>query len=112
VTQSGLFNDEGAIAGHYIDKAFKAHAFIRDQFGRFTTFDAPGAVYRTFAHSINSDGSVAGYYSDQDGFPRGFVGDKYGNFTTIDTLGLSYGTVLLSINEDGAVAGYNTAPVP
>jgi uncharacterized membrane protein len=96
-----------------MDATFKTHGFIRDKRGVTTTFDAPGAVYGTFAFAINADGFVAGYYSDEDGFPRGFVRDKHGNFTTVDLpdKGKSYGTVLRSVSDEGAVAGYSTVPL-
>jgi hypothetical protein len=82
-------DDKGRLHSGEVGRRYDRFQRCDDQYG-ITTFDAPGAVFGTFAHSINSDGSVAGYYSDQDGFPRGFVRDKYGNFTTIDTAGHFY----------------------
>src|SRR4029453_9026399 len=38
-----ILNNEGEIAGHYIDSGGVGHGFLRDENGAITTFDAPGA---------------------------------------------------------------------
>jgi len=37
------------------------HGFVRDQYGNFTTFDAPDAVFGTFAYSEQSLGDPYGF---------------------------------------------------
>ena len=39
-----IINDEGEIAGHYVDSAGVGHGFLRDKHGFIATFDAPGAA--------------------------------------------------------------------
>jgi probable HAF family extracellular repeat protein len=97
-------NDEGVVAGYFTDAKFVQHAFLRDEDGKFTTFDAPGAAYSTVARAINAQGLVAGYFSDSHGMARGFVRDKHGNFLTL-------GALVTSLNARGGIAGYYSAPI-
>jgi probable HAF family extracellular repeat protein len=61
-------------------------AFVLDK-GRYTGFDAPGAVMQTGAAAINNVGKIAGNYVDADGTYHGFLRDRRGRFTTIDMPG-------------------------
>ena len=103
-------NAGGDVTGYYNDNnTGQAHAFIRDQFGNFTSFDPPGAD-GTVANSINLSAEVAGNYTDIDQVLHGFVRDAAGNITSFDPLG-SFGTFAYSINDAGTVVGQwdNTA---
>src|ERR1035438_1383164 len=51
----------GTIVGNYPDANYVNHGFLRSPEGKFTTFDAPGAVNGTFPTGINLLGTVAGY---------------------------------------------------
>jgi uncharacterized membrane protein len=102
-------NADGVIAGYYGDTSGAFHGFVRDIRGKFTTFDAQGAV-KTFARSINNGGAVAGRYIDVNLVRHGYVRDIYGNFATFDAPGAGNGhdsgTWAESINNEGAVTGY------
>jgi uncharacterized membrane protein len=102
-------NADGVIAGYYGDTSGAFHGFVRDIRGKFTTFDAQGAV-KTFARSINNGGAVAGRYIDVNLVRHGYVRDIYGNFATFDAPGAGSGhdsgTWAESINNEGAVTGY------
>jgi hypothetical protein len=61
-------------------------AFVLDK-GRYTGFDAPGAVMQTAAAAINNLGKIAGGYVDTDVAYHGFLRDRRGRFTTVDVPG-------------------------
>lgn len=116
LNQTGLgtralgINANGEVTGYYNDNnTGQAHAFIRDQFGNFTSFDPAGAD-GTVANSINLSGEVAGNYTDIDQVLHGFVRDAAGDITSFDPPG-SFGTFAYSINDAGTVVGQwdNTA---
>jgi hypothetical protein len=60
--------------------------FVLDK-GRFTGFDAPGAVMQTGAAAINNFGKIASNDVDADAAYHGFLRDRRGRFTTIDLPG-------------------------
>ncbi len=108
-TSAQCINDDGEIAGQYIDAEGAVHGFVRHKDGTFTAFDAPGASKKpgsgTFPRSISKAGEVAGYFeSDPNGTRHGFVRHRNGAFTPFDPSG-SAGTVAQSINENGATIG-------
>jgi hypothetical protein len=83
------------------------HGFVRDQHGKTSTFDPPGAV-ETFAIGINNQGTVAGYYNPNPQFTasHGFVRDKKGDITVFDAPGAgALGTYPTCINSSGEIAG-------
>ena len=104
-------NEEGAIAGFFVDPNPTSRGawrgFLRGKQGTINTFAPPGAGIgpfdRTFALSINEEGAIAGYHLGVDG-EHGFVRDRHGTFTKIDVPGAS-STAAGSINEEGAIAG-------
>jgi hypothetical protein len=65
-TRAQSINELGAIAGDYTDVNGVAHGYLRDPFGRFTTFDVPGAVNGTSVIYLSLDGNIAGYALDVD----------------------------------------------
>jgi hypothetical protein len=84
-----------------------APAFLLER-GRYTGFDAPGAVQQTAAASINNRRQIVGNYVDGDGAYHGFLRDQRGRFTTIDVPGAK-ATQIEKINELGQMVGsYST----
>ena len=80
----------------------KAHGFLRDATGVFTTLDVPGALY-TFAFGINGNGEIVGAYLDGVA-THGFVRDVTGAYTTVDVPG-SLRTEVHGIADDGRIVG-------
>jgi hypothetical protein len=65
-------NDKGYISGHYWDKHYNEHGFVRNPNGRFLRLDVPGA-YQTAGGGINNAGVVVGHWAtdsscDDSGF--------------------------------------------
>ncbi len=82
-TEAIEINPEGAITGFYFDSNNVAHGFLREPYGKFISFDAPGAgnenvtglvgtpagIYGgqgTYALSINPAGAITGFYLDKN----------------------------------------------
>jgi uncharacterized membrane protein len=84
-----------------------APAFLFER-GRYTGFDAPGAVQQTGAASVNNLRQIVGNYVDADGAYHGFLRDRRGRFTTIDVPGAK-ATQIEKINDLGQMVGsYST----
>jgi len=106
-------NDQGAIAGYYVDASGLFHGLLRAPSGVITTFDAPGSVGTTttgtIANSINGVGALTGHYSDVNGVNHGFVRDPHGTISEFDAPGAGtapgQGTLAHSINRLDAIAG-------
>jgi YD repeat-containing protein len=77
--------------------------FLLEQ-GRYTRFDAPGAVQQTNALGINNRGVIVGKYTDAAGVQHGFRRDTHGRFTTIDVPGAA-ATHLNKLNDRGQIVG-------
>jgi hypothetical protein len=56
-------NENGEIAGYYLDFASHYHGFVRDPVGTITTFDVPGSSI-TQAFSINDEGAITGSFTN------------------------------------------------
>jgi hypothetical protein len=98
-------NPAGAITGSYADVSGLMHGFVRAPDGKFTTFDAPGAVNGTIlVCCITPAGAVAGIYNDASSVSHGFVRAPNGTFATFDPPG-STGTTPGGINPAGALTG-------
>jgi hypothetical protein len=67
-------NQEGTIAGSYVDTAGAQHGFVRNPYGTITSFDPPEGE-QTTATSINDTGAIAGFYHYHAGGgpPVGFI---------------------------------------
>ena len=105
----------GATSGSYIDANYMYHSFVRSSAGKFTDFDAPGAVNGTTEPDgpLNLEGAIVGWYLDSNSLFHGFVRDPHGTFATFvgpgscDT-GTStgcYGTGAYNINVFGTIVG-------
>jgi hypothetical protein len=116
LTEAFSINDSGVIAGSWVDSAFprKAHGFVRDSAGNYTSFDMPLAVQPTkgvVVASINSSGQIAGMYSDAAFHNHGFVRDSAGAITTFDAPAGFTNVQVYSMNDNGEITGeYNAFP--
>jgi hypothetical protein len=113
-------NDNGVIAGYYVDASEGYHGFVRAADGTITTLNAPGAgtglspdtqdPLGTKALSINGNGVIAGYYSDPNEVYHGFMVSASGAITTFNAPGAgtteATGTYPRSINDNGVIVGY------
>lgn len=61
-TQPGAINDQGFISGHYWDKKYNEHGFIRTPAGRIISLNVPGA-YETSGGGINNKNQVVGHWA-------------------------------------------------
>ena len=101
-------NDAGTIVGNYYGHDGHTHGFIY-QNGKFTTVDAPGAVY-TSLNAINNNGEIVGGYLTPSEYPgelanaHGLIYDK-GTLTTLDN-GANSDTYLTGINDAGLIVGH------
>jgi hypothetical protein len=105
-------NANGEVTGFYNDaNTFTIRGFIRDQFGNFTVFDAPGAGINfgagTFGAAVNLSGEVAGTYVDDSFITHSFVRDSSGSITDYDAPG-STNTYSVSLNNGGVALGWLT----
>lgn len=106
-------NDNGQIAGTYLDENGITHGFLNDTQARtIISFDPDGSVY-TFANAINNSSQIAGYYLDAQSATHAFIRNSDGTFTTFDIAGATslaapFGFKSVSINDHGQTAGVAT----
>jgi len=106
-------NNEGAIAGAYIDANQVYHGFLRTPKGNFVTFQAPGADTTpgsfngtgTYTMNVNDLGAITGNYTDAQGISHGFVRSPEGKFRSFDPVGSS-STFPIAINLEGGIVGF------
>ena len=104
---SGI-NDRGDVTGENI-RPDRESGFVRDERGRITTFDVPGAR-GTEAAKLNDRGQIVGRYSDDTPFVddsarvRGYIRYR-GKTTRLDAPGAVH-TLPTGINDRGHVVGY------
>jgi hypothetical protein len=101
-------NDLGQVTGSYnaLDSSgtIEPYGFVRDQYGNYTTFIAPGAV-RTWGMSINNSGVIAGGYSPNEGAEiDGLIRDVSGNITNFAVPNVGY-TIVEAINATSQIVG-------
>jgi hypothetical protein len=111
-------NQFGATAGYYIDSNSVVHGYLRDPWGRITTFDIPGAgalgigCFSDCSLGLNNFGAITGYFADANNVFHGFVRSPWGQVTTFDAPGADTadgsfsGTFPVSINDRGEITGY------
>jgi hypothetical protein len=112
-TNPRQINNNGVVAGGYIDSTGIQHGFVLDG-KKLTSFDYPGAVGVTTAEGINDAGQVSGLYQDSGANRHAFVYDvSSGNFTAIDPGDGSIAQEAWGINNKGMVVfdtGSGAAP--
>ncbi len=73
--------------GAYLDEKNVLHGFLRNRFGKFTTFNCPGAGasnYQAESESVNAAGLISADYLDVNGVWQGCLRARDGTFTTFD----------------------------
>jgi probable HAF family extracellular repeat protein len=104
-TNPRQINDNGVVAGGYIDSSGIQHGFVLDG-KKLTSFDAPNSVGVTTAEGINDAGQVAGLYTDSSANRHAFLYDvSTGNFTAIDPGNGSTAQEAWGINNKGLIVG-------
>lgn len=102
-TNPRQINNNGVVAGGYIDSSGIQHGFVLDG-KNLTSFDYPGAVAVTTAEGINDAGQVSGLYQDSAGNRHAFEYDvSTGNFKSIDPGDGSFAQEAWGINNKGLV---------
>jgi hypothetical protein len=104
-------NDLGQATGTYTcansSGTVEPCGFVRDQYGNYTSFVAPGAV-ETWGQGINNAGVIAGGYSPNQGADLyGFVRDASGN---VNNFGVpnARNTLVSAINATSQIVGTYT----
>jgi len=99
-------NANGAATGYYSDTHTAGiSAFVRDQFGTYTNFDAiSGPIQAIVPNAINLSGEVSGYYADFDYTIHSFLRDASGTLTTYDDPNGSF-TQSFGMNDGGVIVG-------
>src|ERR1700749_206072 len=115
-TSASAIDDDGDIAGTFIDPGSVSHGFVRaNKKGRITTFDikraGTGFGQGTVANDISAGGGIVGQTIDSGTVSHGFVrnNDKKGTATVFDVKGAGtssgQGTIANSINSAGEIVG-------
>lgn len=122
-TQAYSINNAGTIVGSYVDSSSNRHAFLYAG-GKFTNFDAPGALTSTIGHQqglngtlptgIDADGVVAGTFTDSKG-RQGFIRTTEGSFeifngpAAAENSAVVEGTIPFNIGlSDGVIVGFDS----
>jgi probable HAF family extracellular repeat protein len=112
-TNPRQINNNGVVAGGYIDSTGIQHGFVLD--GKtFTSFDYPGAVGVTTAEGINDAGQVSGLYTDSGGNRHAFeYNASTGNFKALDPGDGSFAQEAWGINNKGMIVfDTNSGAIP
>jgi len=113
-TFPSAMNDLGVITGVYWDVNGFSHGFLRDQEGRFTSFDVSGVGgYGSTPKAIDIEGAVVGYDLDSNYVFYAFVRNPDGSFKTFAGPGACttgtpngcYGNEATAIGIRGTIAG-------
>jgi hypothetical protein len=102
-TQALGLDDQGRVAGDYVDKNGVYHGYLWKR-GRFTTIDVPRSTGTTIT-ALNDRGEMVGVYAGADGNRHAFFRSRRGRITTIDAPGVDY-TLPLDIDDRARVVGF------
>ncbi len=104
-TQPSKINDQGDIAGQFIDSSGVIRGFVRYRDGSFSApiVEPNDAGNNTQARGINNNGTIVGFYIGSDGAFHGYFlsGDT---FTEFDVPG-AVNTLVFGINNGGDFVG-------
>ena len=104
-TTTYALNDEGTVAGYYLDQVSVNHSFLRFLNGSFEIGDDASLGVQQQFLSLNLEGAVAGNYATDQ--YHGFIRFPDGRVSTFDPQGSSATFVCsLCLNAFGAVTGY------
>jgi hypothetical protein len=104
-------NDDGVIAGNYVDSAGTVRMFLREKDSTYVAVDPPGIGTGPgsggIIWSINHKGDVTGSFGDQAGVTHAYLRTHDGKYTQIDVEGAGplCCTLGLNINEEDEIAG-------
>lgn len=106
---AGIYDidDRGRLVGYY-DGLISG--YLRDERGRYSTFDAPGVRGQTVPLGLNNRGEIVGAYDDARGF-HGFLRQRSGRFSGIDYPGAK-GTQAVRINDRKQIVGVYSETAP
>jgi uncharacterized membrane protein len=106
---AGIYDidDRGRLVGYY-DGLISG--YLRDERGRYSTFDAPGVRGQTVPLGLNNGGEIVGAYDSADGF-HGFLRHPNGRFSVIDYPGAK-GTQAARINDRKQIVGIYSETSP
>jgi len=98
-------NDDGVVAGYFIDPSGIIHGFVQNSAGEITIVDVPvNGNLGTEIDSIDASGDTAGFYFDSQDEEHSFVRAADGTITTFDPPNSSSGAQ--SINGGTVAGGY------
>ena len=105
-TQSFALNGNGAVVGNYDDtNTADVRAYVRDQFGNYTNFDAvAGGSLEVFPIAINLGGQITGSYYNSGPGTHSFLRDASGGVTDFDMPGAT-DTVPSGMNDSAVIVG-------
>ena len=102
-TQGLGMNSGGTIVGDYVAGG-KAHGFVRDSAGNFSTLDLAGHT-DTALFGINDSGTIAGQYDDGRQAPYGSFLRSATGVVTLVAFPSSTSTGITSLNNSGETVG-------
>jgi hypothetical protein len=102
-TDSYAVNDNGAIAGDYVDSAGVQHGMVLKG-KKLTSYDYSKCTGGIAAFGINASGDSAGWCIGSTGSPIGFTRSAAGKFTDVNFPN-GTGTEATGINDKGDLAG-------
>jgi uncharacterized membrane protein len=99
-------NDNGQVAGTYVDSKDNVHDFFRDSDGTITEFDPPSGTFpRVVNPRINSAGTIVSVYATPEGNLESFLRASSGDFTILNMAGVA-STQAEDLNDLGEVVGF------
>jgi hypothetical protein len=105
---AAAINNQGDVAGFYVDRNGTTDAFLARRHGRFLTLDYPGAT-ATQAFGVNDRGEVVGAYTDGTGSAaamHGFTWTPGGGFVSVDDPHGVGTTTINGVNDAGDLVGF------
>src|SRR5579863_1987214 len=103
-TVAAAINNSGEIAGFYTDSSGATHGFM-DNYGQFTTLDAPGASV-TELLGLNDFGMAVGFDVVNGAMHGVIFNSRTDTFTTLDDPNGIGATTLNGINDRGDIVGF------
>jgi Cu/Zn superoxide dismutase len=107
LTAAGI-NNNGDVAGFYVDKKGNTDAFLAYRYGKFRTLDFPGAT-ATQAFGVNDRDEIVGAYTDGTGSTatmHGFTWTPGGGFASVDDPHGAGTTTINGVNDEGDLVGF------
>jgi hypothetical protein len=103
-TSLGVLNSTGEAAGIAIDDSFLSHPFIRDPFGKFTSWGIPGSASIDVI-ALNDLGAVVGQWFDSSSLPHAYQRTPLGIITSFSVPVPNTGATPMATSNRGRIAG-------